>query len=169
MPPWPHEEKYLFFEVRIDRYGVLVNGSSSKIMIDFPMYVVEDSTLRVMGSLELNSSVILLLGGLHSISGDMGGGVSSNVYPVLSLPYIFEDVEILSVGDGGRVEVAYNGTFLTLKPGESWNYSYSVVEEFMDGFFNITVTIAVENYGYLSVIGGDSLVHCRCCEIWERP
>lgn len=74
--PWPHEEKYLFFEVRIDRYGVLVNGSSSKIMIDFPMYVVEDSTLRVMGSLELNSSVILLLEGLHSISGDMGGGSS---------------------------------------------------------------------------------------------
>ncbi len=167
---WPREEKYLFVEVRIERFGVIVNGSPSKIMIDFPTYVVDDSTLHVYGSIELNDSTILLLGGLYSISGDMGGGVSTNVYPVVALPYMFEDVKILNLSGGGVVGIDYNGTVVALRPGGSWNYSYSCTEEFLECLFNVTVTITVENYGYLRVEGGGfSFGWRRCCEIRGRP
>jgi len=143
-------QTFLFIETRTDKNGTLINGTQGSLFIDAPTYGLENSTLRTVEAIELNSSTKAVFGSEFEISGDIGSGVSSGLYPVVNLPYDYGEIHILKI-EGDNVTLNCSGESISLTPGGSWKRVTTQPEEIGTRLFNMTTTVTVYNHGNASV------------------
>jgi hypothetical protein len=90
-------QTYLFIETQKHKNGTIINGTPSSLFIDAPTYDLRNSTLRTVERIELNSSTKAIYGNKFQISGDIGSGISSRLYPIRYLPYNYGEINILKI------------------------------------------------------------------------
>ena len=146
-----NQQMFLFIETQKHKNGTVISGNSSQLAIDFPTYDLINSTLRTVERIELNSSIKAIYGNEFQISGDIGFGISSGLYPVKDLPYIYDKINILSI-EGDNATLNCYGKNVTLVPGDSWKMETIQPEEIGDGLLNVTTTVTVFNHGKVAVM-----------------
>lgn len=117
--------KVLFVE-----YWRVSDGSGNcpgAVMIDFPGYSFSAGQLDAYTGIssptgKLDAGIIGLLGDGDTNRGAMGGGISSGLYAIQSLPYPIEHHlgTIYSVYQQGEIVVDIWGQTFWLEPGQSW-------------------------------------------------
>jgi hypothetical protein len=123
-------------------------------MIDFPTYSIRDSVLTSTLPAEVGAEARAVIGIGRSLSGDLGGGAASRLYPLNQLPYDADGVKITEI----RGDVAifdYQGKQITLGPGEKLQDS---IEEFrtVEGTkYKVEITTLIQNHGRVELQGGD--------------
>jgi hypothetical protein len=145
-----NEERYPFIETQTYKNGTIINGTPGMLFIDAPTYILEDSTLTTTIGVELNSSTKAIYGDEYQISGDIGSGISGELYPVRDLPYNYGEIEILKI-EGDNVTLDCYGENVTLMPGSSWKGVTTRPEMIGERLFNVTTTVTVYNHGKVTV------------------
>jgi len=146
-------ERYLFLEIWLNSYGEVIEGEARSLMIDFPTYTLSKDERLLSGTVDfdMNSSLIMILGKANSLSGDAGGGVSSYLEGIYSLPYdAGMGIRILGVEDG-TVRLSVNGTEISLGPGKSWETRRDYTLRWERGTLRIEETLCITNFGYVKL------------------
>jgi hypothetical protein len=150
-------DQCVFVDHHVHVDGVLLEGTSRGLMIDFPTYSFnpEDRKLKGLVNFALNDSLLVVYGDGSSLGGAMGGGAATMLNGAYALPYTQSGLTISSVKENGAVTIEYeNGTIL-LSPGENWTLTTSEIRtvESYDGNqsrINVTTTDRLVNYGLLN-------------------
>lgn len=148
----PPSEGVLFLEVWTREKGEILEGMPMRMMIDFPTYRLSDGVLKSMRNIELPSPARALVGSGLSLSGDLGGGASSSLHPVMDLPYSVDNVSILSI-DGDMATISYMGEQRTLRPGESWEEKREEIRSVGDARLKVAVNTTISNHGFVMLVG----------------
>ncbi|HWQ18728.1 MAG TPA: hypothetical protein VN455_03050 [Methanotrichaceae archaeon] len=143
-------QTFLFIETRTDKNGTIINGTPGTLFIDAPTYDLRDSSLRTVEEVELNSSTKAVYGSHFQIFGDIGGGISSWLDPVIDLPYNHGEINILKI-EKDNVTLNCYGEDVTLMPRTSWRREKTQPEEIGDRLLNVTTNVTVYNHGNVSV------------------
>jgi parallel beta-helix repeat protein len=138
--------KYQFIEIWTHQNGVALNGTPAMMMIDFPTYYLEDSYLVSYIPVEADPSVKTILGEGISLSGDLGGGAASALYPVSEIPCTSGNLTILSI-DEDIVTLDYQGQRITLGSNESWEIETESVETDEMATLRVTTKTTIWNHG----------------------
>ncbi len=148
----PREEPPLFLEVWCHTNGKALEGPPRKLMIDFPTYRFNPDKGELSGLMDfdVNASHILILGMGYSLSGDAGGGVSSELWAIDKLPFDLDNVKILKV-EGDSIYLTYEGTNITLEPGDKWEKTREYVKLADGSKIRFTERITIKNYGYVKL------------------
>jgi len=147
-------QEYLFLEVWTDENGTVLDGTPIRMMIDFPTYFIRDSVLETMSPIKTGAETEAVIGIGSSLSGDLGGGAASSLYPIDQLPYEADGVKVTEI----RGDVAifdYQGKQITLGPGERLQNS---VEEFriVEGTkYKVEITTLITNHGRVELQRGN--------------
>jgi hypothetical protein len=145
-----NQQTFLFIETQKHKNGTVISGNPSDLAIDFPTYDLRNSTLSTVERIELNSSTKAIYGNEFQISGDIGSGTSSGLYPVKDLPYSYGEINILSI-EGDNVTLECYRKNVTLVPGGSWKIETIQPEKIGEGLLNVTTTVTVYNHGKVVV------------------
>ena len=145
-----NQQTFLFIETQKHKNGTVISGNASHLAIDFPTYDLINSTVSTVERIELNSSTKAIYGNEFQISGDIGFGISSGLYPVNYLPYNYGEINILSI-EGDNATLDCYGRNVTLVPGDSWKIETIQPEKIGDGLLNVTTTVTVYNHGKVAV------------------
>jgi hypothetical protein len=143
-------QTYLFIETQKHKNGTIINGTPSSLFIDAPTYDLRNSTLRTVERIELNSSTKAIYGNKFQISGDIGSGISSRLYPIRYLPYNYGEINILKI-EGYNVTLDCYGKNATLMPGNSYKRRTTQPETIGERLLNVTTTVTVYNHGKVAV------------------
>ena len=118
------EGKYLFVEY------FLVDGGTSPtwhcpgaLMIDFPGYDFSSGALRALpGPLAIEEGIIGFAGHGRANAGAMGGGVSSQLEAIRTLPVSLANgvAVVHAVQESGEIVAEITGSRYLMGPGESW-------------------------------------------------
>jgi hypothetical protein len=143
--------KYLFVE-----YWRIWDGSGNcpdAAMIDFPGYDYSSGELYAYTGIsdqpgELTTSIIGFIGDGDSNQGAMGGGISSELGVIQSLPYIIDHQlgTIYSVYRQGEIVVDIWAQTYWLEPGQSW---VQQAEDDPSSECHTVTTYRFTNYGFL--------------------
>jgi len=148
-------EKHLFIEVWEHQDGKIISGKAHKMMIDFPTYHLENSTLKSMTPFDVNPSSLLILGKGSSLSGDMGGGAASGLHAIKELPYLVGSYSCINISiskiQGDNVTLDLSGRELVLEKGESWKREKEETQQIQDSLIDVTNTVTVWNHGRVSI------------------
>lgn len=146
-------EKHLFVEVWDHRDGKVISGKAYMMMIDFPTYRLENSTLKSMIHFEADPLSQAVLGKGTSLSGDLGGGAASGLSSVKELPYLIGNYSGLNISvlqiEGDRVTIDLSGRRMVLDPGESWKRETTENQSIKDSLMRVTTTLTIWNHGYV--------------------
>lgn len=137
---------YIFLEVWTHEHGEAISGNPALVMIDFPTYYLENSSLVSIFPIELDPSADVIVGVGSSLSGDIGGGAASILYQVTELPYNVDNLTILSMDDD-KIIADYSGERLTLGSGESWKNVTEEIQTNEWGVLKVAITRTVKNHG----------------------
>lgn len=165
----PADGKYLFVELWLNIDG---EGNVPMARIDFPGYTFDPDTgilkqFRTREELLLSADDWGLIGNGQSRHGDAGGGISSQLTPLIGFPYttsipIFTGtvaqyteemrdgvVTLSTVSEEGLLSAIIDGEQVVLAPGESWvkEVAADIVTENFNGRYIIISTVT--NYGWL--------------------
>jgi parallel beta-helix repeat protein len=141
---------YPFLEVWTHEHGEAISGNPARIMIDFPTYSLENSSLVTFFPMELDPSLNTIIGIGSSLSGDLGGGASSILYQATELPYTADNFTILSMDENVLI-ADYFGERLVLGPGESWENVTEELETTELATLKVTRTRTVYNHGLVTL------------------
>jgi hypothetical protein len=116
---------YLFVEFLVLYYGeaspsVECEGAT---MIDFPTYAWNGTTLSTIEKLNGVGSTLGFFGFGQSNSGAMGGGASTTLYNIDSLPYrlpSYDAITLHSVERSGAIVIEIWAKTFFLEPGRQW-------------------------------------------------
>ena len=150
-------DKIILIEYHSNTFGEIINGTYPYFMyIDFPTYFIneEDKTLQSVFAepmFEVNNSLIGVIGSGISLSGTAGGGASTWLYPAYSLPENAQEITLESVFENATVDIIYNNMSIRLLPNESYNKSYTrVQEDETEGWkCEMVTTDTIKNYGLI--------------------
>ncbi|PKO16173.1 MAG: hypothetical protein CVU39_09100 [Chloroflexi bacterium HGW-Chloroflexi-10] len=144
-------DKYLFVE-----YWRTWDGSGNctdAAMIDFPGYDYSSGELYAFSGIsdqpdEHATNIIGFIGDGDRNQGAMGGGISSELSMIQSLPYTikYQLGTIFSVYRQGAIVVELWGQTIWLEPGQSW---VQQVEEDPSSECHRVTTYRFTNYGFL--------------------
>lgn len=144
------DNMYLFIERKVTEIGEIVKGTAPEYSIDFPTYDIHNSRLSTNELIEPDSETKALLGNRFSISGDLGGGISSYLTVINELPYVGDDISILDVeGDNATITIDRNN--FTLTSGANWSQKRTEIRDFDTGTLLVTVTKEIINHGKVVV------------------
>ena len=144
------DNMYLFIERKVTEIGEIVKGTAPEYSIDFPTYDIHNSRLSTNELIEPDSETKALLGNRFSISGDLGGGISSYLTVINELPYVGDDISILDVeGDNATITIDRNNFALT--SGANWSQKRTEIRDFDTGTLLVTVTKEIINHGKVAV------------------
>lgn len=141
----------LFIEMWTREEGTLEEGTTGRMMIDFPMYRVDGPNLRPVHALDLPADTLALAGSGLCLAGDLGGGATSSLYPVTELPYRLENATILNL-QGDSATIAFKGQQKTLVPGESWQEESEEIRVVGDARMKVVVTTTITNHGRMALV-----------------
>ncbi|HDM92375.1 MAG TPA: hypothetical protein ENG69_03160 [Candidatus Korarchaeota archaeon] len=147
-------EKYLFLEVNKHVHGEVLEGEPRNLLIDFPTYTLDESSgiLKGQVAFDVNKSLALVVGVAYCLSGDAGGGVSSQLIGVYSLPAeVGQGVTLVEVEEGGVLKIVVGSEEVRLSPGQSWEDTREYVEEWEGGRMRIVETLTLTNWGYVEL------------------
>jgi hypothetical protein len=144
-------EEYLFIEVWEHQHGKIISGTAYKMMIDFPTYSLENSTLKSVMPVEIDPRALAILGKGSSLSGDMGGGAASGLSMIKETPlflgsYSGLNVSILGI-EGEDIILDLSGRQMVLEPGESWKRERTDMQQIQDSLMKVTNTLTIWNHG----------------------
>ena len=144
-------DKHLFVEVWEHQDGKVISGKAHKMMIDFPTYRLENSTLKSMIHFEADPLTQAVLGKGSSLSGDLGGGAASGLISVKELPYIIGNYSGLNISvmqiEGDSVTIDLSGRQMVIEPGESWKREMTEDQQTKDSLIRVTTTLTIWNHG----------------------
>lgn len=144
------DNMYLFIERKVTEIGEIVKGTAPEYSIDFPTYDIHNSRLSTNELIEPDSETKAILGNRFSISGDLGGGISSYLTVINELPYVGDDISILDVeGDNATITIDRNN--FTLTSGANWSQKRTEIRDFDTGTLLVTVTKEIINHGKVAV------------------
>jgi len=144
------DNMYLFIERKVTEIGEIVKGTAPEYSIDFPTYDIHNSRLSTNELIEPDSETKAILGNRFSISGDLGGGISSYLTVINELPYVGDDISILDVeGDNATITIDRNNFALT--SGANWSQKRTEIRDFDTGTLLVTVTKEIINHGKVAV------------------
>jgi hypothetical protein len=148
-------ERHLFIEVWEHQDGKIISGTAYKMMIDFPTYSLENSTLRSAVPIEIDPSASAILGRGSSLSGDVGGGAASGISSIKEVPYLLGNYSRLNISitqiKGDNVTFDLSGRQIVLEPGESWNRERSELQQIQDSLIKVTTTLTIWNHGLVNL------------------
>jgi hypothetical protein len=125
------------------------------MMIDFPTYSLENSTLRSAVPVEIDPGASAILGQGSSLSGDVGGGAASGISSIEKVPYLLGNYSRLNISimqiEGHNVTFDLSGRQMVLEPGESWNRERSELQQIQDSSIKVTTTLTIWNHGLVSL------------------
>jgi hypothetical protein len=152
-------DKHLFIEIWEHQDGKVTSGTAHRLMIDFPTYELENSTLKSMIPFAADPLAIAILGQGSSLSGDMGGGAASGLSSIKVVPYQVSyhmpypignysslNISITQI-EGENVTFDLSGRQMVLEPGESWKRETSEVRQIQDSLMKVTTTLTIWNHG----------------------
>ena len=150
--------KYIFVEYSVVNDAEYITESGvyalcdDALYIDFPTYTYHSGRLECNGcSFELNKvdlNVVGFFGKSTSNQGSMGGGTSSNLFLIESLPYqpsFLSSLTMHSIDFNGNIIVTLQGNTYRIEPGQSWVH---YVERQVSDCYKIT-KYRFKNYGLL--------------------
>jgi hypothetical protein len=144
-------EKHLFIDVWEHQDGKVISGTAYKMMIDFPTYNLENSTLKSMVPVEIDPRALAILGKGSSLSGDMGGGAASGLSLIKETPHFIGNYSGLNVSilgiEGDDIIIDLSGRQMVLEPGESWKRERTDTQQIRDSLMKVTTTLTIWNYG----------------------
>jgi hypothetical protein len=144
-------DKHLFVEIWEHQDGKVISGKPHKMMIDFPTYRLENSTLKSMIYFEADPLTQAILGKGTSLSGDLGGGAASGLISVKDLPYLIGNYSGLNISvmqiEGDNVTIGLSGRRIVLEPGESWKREMTEDQQIKDSLMRVTTTLTIWNHG----------------------
>lgn len=147
-------EGYLFIEIWFTSHGEVLEGEPRSLMVDFPTYTFskDEGVLYGLLNFEVNSSLLLVVGVGESLSGDAGGGVTSSLEGIYSLPReVLPGIVIVRMLDDGRVYLSVNGTEFVLVPGQSWEKKREYTMDWEGGRIRISETLTIRNHGHVKL------------------
>jgi hypothetical protein len=144
------DDMYLFIERKVTEIGEIIKGTAPEYSIDFPTYDIHNSRLSTNELIELNSETRAILGNRFSISGDLGGGISSYLTVINELPFIRDDTSVLDV-EGDNATITVDGNNFILTPGSNWSQKRTEIRDFNTGTLIVTVTKEIINHGKVVV------------------
>jgi len=147
-------QNHLFLEVWTDENGTVLSGTPVLMMIDFPTYSLRDSVLTPTLPFGIGAEARAVIGIGRSLSGDLGGGASSSLYPINQLPYDADGVKITEI-KGDVAIFDYQGKQITLGPGEKWQDSVEESRTVAGTEYKVEITTLIKNHGRVELQGGD--------------
>jgi hypothetical protein len=146
---------YIDHHIHVD--GVLLEGESVGIAMDFPTYHFDTENRKLEGYMgfDVNDSLLVVYGDGGSLGGAMGGGAATMLSGAYALPYSENGLTISSVMDNGIVTIEYMNETIRLLPGEDWTRITSEIR-MVDNYrgnmsrINVTTTDRIVNYGLLN-------------------
>jgi hypothetical protein len=150
-------DRCVFVDHHVHVDGVLLEGESRGLMIDFPTYSFDPEGRKLTGliNFEVNDSLLAVYGDGTSLSGAMGGGAATMLHGAYALPYSWYGLTISSVKADGTVTIEYKNETILLSPGEEWTLTASEIQA-LDGYdgnrslINVTTGDRIVNYGLLN-------------------
>lgn len=150
-------EQCVFIDHHVHMEGVLLEGESRGLMIDFPTYSFNPEERKLTGlvNFDVNDSLLVVYGDGSSLGGAMGGGAATMLYGAYALPYTERGFSIMSVMKNGTVTIEYDNETILLSPGENWTQITSEVRV-IDNYsgnksrINVTTMDRIVNYGLLN-------------------
>jgi hypothetical protein len=121
-------------------------------MGDQTKYVFDETARTLSGKIGFDlSRVVAIYGDGETLSGDVGEGSSTVLYPVYSPPEKVDDDKITRIWDDGTVAVQHNGETVTLAPGEEWvgRTSEETTGPYNMGLIRLTTTDTIINHGFI--------------------
>jgi hypothetical protein len=156
-------DKYVFIDRHVSTSGEAINGTcGGGMMIDFPMYSFNKASGELSGmsarELVVNDSLKIVYGDGVSIGGVLGGGASTYLTPVYTLPFEKGEVIITGVNPDGLAVLASGNETMILSAGDTWtNVTTRVTSDFPgnDGacFVKITTKKTIYNAGIVEKSG----------------
>ncbi len=146
-----------FIDHHVHMDGVLLEGVSRGLMIDFPTYSFdpEERKLKGLVDFDVNDSLLVVYGDGSSLGGAMGGGAATMLNGAYALPYSESGLTISSIEKNGTVTIEYKNETILLSPGENWTRITSEIQT-VDSYngnqsrINVTTTDRIVNYGLLN-------------------
>jgi hypothetical protein len=146
-----HEgDSVVFIEYKNNSRGQLVSGHYPGKLLDGEEYAydAENSLLTsCAGNFDFNGSMKALVGTTQSLMQDAGYGVSTSLSSIYSYPQAVCGIKIDTVFDDGTVILTYNGSSITLSPGQRWVRVYTENLETDDYRVKMTNTEIIRNNG----------------------
>ncbi len=149
--------QFVFIDHHVHMEGVLLEGESRGLMIDFPTYSFDREGRKLSGlvNFAVNDSLLVVYGDGSSLGGAMGGGAATMLGAAYALPYSKGGLTIVSVKENGSVTTEYKNETIRLSSGESWTRITSEVRT--EGGYggsqsrmNVTTMDRIVNYGLLN-------------------
>ncbi|MFW6245139.1 MAG: carboxypeptidase-like regulatory domain-containing protein [Fibrobacterota bacterium] len=142
-------EPVLFLENFTYQNGTATGENCPILYIDFPTYSYNPETrmLTSMHTLELTDSTRIILGTGLLLEGAAGGGASSQLRPLDTVPSTYFDS--FSLEENGTVHLSYEDAEISLAPGEVWEVNSSYEETNEGCHAVITEKQQISNYGFL--------------------
>jgi hypothetical protein len=150
-------DRCVFVDHHVHVDGVLLEGESRGLMIDFPTYSFDPEGRKLTGfvNFDVNDSLLVVYGDGSSLGGAMGGGAATMLSGAYALPYSQYGLTISSVEADGSVTIEYKNETILLSPGEDWALTTSEIQALdnYDGnrsMINVTTRDRIVNYGLLN-------------------
>jgi hypothetical protein len=144
-------KEYLFIDVLEHQDGKIISGTAYKMMIDFPIYSLENHTLRSAVPIDIDPGASAILGKGSSLSGDMGGGAASGLSLIKETPHFIGSYSGLNVSIlgivGEDIVIDLSGRQMVLEPGESWKRERTDTQQIQDSLMRVTTTLTIWNHG----------------------
>lgn len=144
------DNMYLFIERKVTEIGEIMKGTAPEYSIDFPTYDIHNSRLSTNELIELSPETKAILGNRFSISGDLGGGISSYLTVINELPFTRDDTSVLDV-EGDNATITVDGNNFILTPGSNWSQKRTEIRDFDTGRLLVIVTKEIINHGKVVV------------------
>ncbi len=152
------DNQYVFLEQHHFTQSEVLEGNSSHLFIDFPMYSFDSSTgiLTDYGeNVEMNKSIQMIIGIGSSASGDAISGEATTLLGIQEIPGNHYDFIITNLEANGTVYFSYRDSLMVLLPNEEWLSTSSEIKEEIDdngeiGIVKYTYTNRITNWGKLA-------------------
>ena len=133
--PW-HYNQYVFLEQYLHEHSELVEGECHHLTFDFPAYGLNPSTgilEDIMGSVILDTSLIMILGTGASANGVASSGESSALDGIHDLPAEHLHFTITKIEPDGTAHFIYKDSAMILRPLKEWLHTSVEVIDCFDG------------------------------------
>jgi hypothetical protein len=146
------EGSVIFLEHKTSVRGRLVNGTYPARSLSEQGYWYDPGQKVLAGlSLPANGSIKAILGVSRSLMQDAGDGTASEAHGIYSLPWRgAEGITLEAILPDGTVTLTYNGSQITLAPGERWERVTTEIVEAPEYSIRLIKGDAIRNNGALS-------------------
>lgn len=155
---WYHNQ-YIFLEQHRHEQSELLEGECVHLLFDFPSYHFDSSTGILTdygGNIEMNKSLIMVLGTGTSASGDASNGAATGLHEVQEIPDDHSNFKITKIDTDGTVYFSYSDSTIMLHTNEEWLNVLTKTSKQIDwngdtlGTIKYTYTDRITNWGLLN-------------------